>query len=155
MLKRFSYIFMIFLLLFTIGCTVSLPNSTGAQNDVIVEENEITSSEFDVVEGENYYDVEEVAEYIHVYKELPPNYITKSEANKIGWSVKDNDGLVIGGDKFGNREGILPDKEGRQYYEADISAGYTTHRGPLRLVYSNDGLIFYTEDHYENYLQLY
>ncbi|NLD17602.1 MAG: hypothetical protein GX666_08485 [Tissierellia bacterium] len=154
MIRRIIPLIIIFLLFFTTGCEAILPNNIEVEND-IVEEKDRSPLEQDIVEGENYYDVEEVAEYIHLYKKLPPNYITKSEANKIGWSVKDRKELVIGGDEFGNREGILPDKEGRQYYEADISAGYTTHRGPLRLVYSNDGLIFYTEDHYKNYLQLY
>lgn len=154
MIRRIIPLIIIFLLFFTTGCEAILPNNIEVEND-IVEEKDRSPLEQDIVEGENYYDVEEVAEYIHLYKKLPPNYITKSEANKIGWSVKDRKELVIGGDEFGNREGILPDKEGRQYYEADISAGYTTHRGPLRLVYSNDGLIFYTEDHYESYLQLY
>lgn len=154
MIRRIIPLIIIFLLFFTTGCEAILPNNIEVEND-IVEEKDRSPLEQDIVEGENYYDVEEVAEYIHLYKKMPPNYITKSEANKIGWSVKDRKELVIGGDEFGNREGILPDKEGRQYYEADISAGYTTHRGPLRLVYSNDGLIFYTEDHYKNYLQLY
>ncbi|NLD16274.1 MAG: hypothetical protein GX666_01680 [Tissierellia bacterium] len=154
MLRRIIPLIIIFLMFFATGCEAILPNSIEVEND-IVEEKDSSSLEQGILEGENYYDVEEVAEYIHLYKKLPPNYITKSEANKIGWSVKNRKELVIGGDEFGNREGLLPDKEGRQYYEADISAGYTTHRGPLRLVYSNDGLIFYTEDHYESYLQLY
>ena len=154
MIRRIIPLIIIFLLFFTTGCEAILPNNIEVEND-IVEEKDSSSLEQGILEGENYYDVEEVAEYIHLYKKLPPNYITKSEANKIGWSVKNRKKLVIGGDEFGNREGLLPDKEGRQYYEADISAGYTTHRGPLRLVYSNDGLIFYTEDHYESYLQLY
>ena len=154
MIRRIIPLIIIFLLFFTTGCEAILPNNIEVEND-IVEEKDSSSLEQGILEGENYYDVEEVAEYIHLYKKMPPNYITKSEANKIGWSVKDRKELVIGGYEFGNREGILPDKEGRQYYEADISAGYTTHRGSLRLVYSNDGLIFYTEDHYKNYLQLY
>ena len=62
---------------------------------------------------------------------------------------------MVGGDSFGNREGQLPKKSGRRYYEADLKAGYTNHRGPLRLVYSNDGLIFYTQDHYDSFEQLY
>ncbi|WP_276648398.1 ribonuclease domain-containing protein [Trichococcus flocculiformis] len=62
--------------------------------------------------------------------------------------------MSIGGDCFGNREGLLPKKSGRTYYEADIDydGGY---RGAERIVYSNDGLIFYTDDHYESFEQLY
>ena len=109
----------------------------------------------EVVEGEAYYSKEEVALYIHLYGELPSNYISKQEADQIGWSVKANDGLVIGGNKFGNREGLLPEKKGRQYYECDLVEGYGNNRGPVRLVYSNDGLIYYTDDHYESFTQLY
>lgn len=63
-------------------------------------------------------------------------------------------GMSIGGDRFGNREGLLPDAEGRKWYECDInfSGGF---RGAERIVYSNDGLIYYTSDHYESFTQLY
>jgi hypothetical protein len=101
-----------------------------------------------------------VAEYVHKYNKLPPNYITKSQARELGWeSDKGNlwevtDNKSIGGDIFGNREGLLPEKEGRIYYECDVNykGGY---RGSERIVYSNDGLIFYTNDHYESFTQLY
>lgn len=105
--------------------------------------------------GKSYYTAEEVASYIHCYAELPPNYITKDEARRSGWSVSDTDGLVIGGDRFGNREKRLPVKSGRKYFEADIAAGYGENRGTQRLIYSNDGLIFFTDDHYESFTQLY
>lgn len=103
---------------------------------------------------------DEVAMYIKTYGCLPDNFITKDEAEDLGWvSSKGNlhevaPGKSIGGDAFGNREGLLPKASGRQYYECDInySGGY---RGSERIVYSNDGLIFYTADHYENFTQLY
>ena len=62
--------------------------------------------------------------------------------------------MSIGGDKFGNREGLLPKEDGRQYYECDVNyqGGY---RGAERIVFSNDGLIFYTDDHYNSFTQLY
>ena len=112
-----------------------------------------------VEEGEWYSSKEEVALYIYTYGELPDNYITKDEAYDLGWdSSKGNlwevaDGMSIGGDKFGNREGILPKEKGRQYYECDIDyeGGY---RNEKRIVYSNDGLIFYTEDHYESFEEI-
>lgn len=106
-------------------------------------------------EDSRLYTKEEVAAYIHTYGRLPENYITKAEAEKRGWSVKRNDGYVIGGDKFGNREGRLPKKKGRQYFECDLIDGYGSNRGSKRLVFSNDGLIFYTDDHYEHFEQLY
>lgn len=113
-----------------------------------------------VEESMYYYSAEEVALYIHTYNRLPDNYITKSEAKELGWDSQAGnlwdvaEGYIIGGDKFGNREKLLPIKEGRKYYEADVNyeGGY---RGAERLVFSDDGLIFYTKDHYETYKQLY
>lgn len=107
-----------------------------------------------VLEGEYYYSVQEVSAYIHSFQDLPDNYITKAEAEAMDWSPKDPV-WVVGGDPFWNREGLLPEAPGRRYREADIQAGYTSHRGPERLVYSNDGLIFYTDDHYDSFQRLY
>lgn len=103
---------------------------------------------------------EEVASYIHQHGELPPNFITKGEAERLGWVPREGNlqevapGMSIGGDRFYNREGLLPEKEGRRYFECDI-AYEGGHRGPERLVYSNDGLIFYTGDHYASFEPLY
>ena len=91
--------------------------------------------------------------------ELPPNYLTKSEARKLGWDASSGnlwdvtDKGVIGGDRFGNREGNLPTKKGRQYFEADVNYE-GGRRNAHRLVYSNDGLIFYTDDHYNTFEKL-
>ena len=106
-----------------------------------------------------YYSAEDVALYLVTYGELPSNFITKNQARKLGWEggsvQKFQDGAAIGGDKFGNREGILPKADGRQYYECDIDTDGENSRGAKRLVYSNDGLIYYTEDHYESFILLY
>ena len=106
-----------------------------------------------------YYSKEDVALYIYTYGKLPENFITKSEAEKLGWtggSVENyKKGAAIGGDKFGNREGLLPKKKGRQYYECDIDTKGRGSRGAKRIVFSNDGLIYYTGDHYENFTLLY
>lgn len=107
-----------------------------------------------------YTSPEDVALYLHTYGKLPNNYITKQDANDLGWDAQKGnlwevtDKMSIGGNKFGNREKLLPEEDTRQYYEADVNyeGGY---RGAERLVYSNDGLIFYTEDHYESFEQLY
>ncbi len=105
--------------------------------------------------GEYYYDVENVALYLYLYDELPPNYITKDEARDLGWeggSVEDClEGAAIGGDRFGNREGLLPEAAGRSYTECDIDTDGYGSRGSRRLVFSNDGLYFYTADHYESF----
>ena len=59
----------------------------------------------------------------------------------------------IGGDKYRNKEGKLPSAPGREWYEADInySGGY---RNSERILYSNDGLIFVTYDHYQTFYEL-
>ena len=106
-----------------------------------------------------YYSAEEVALYLVTYGELPGNFITKNEARDLGWEggsvQKYLEGAAIGGDKFGNREGILPKASGRQYYECDIDTDGKNSRGAKRIVFSNDGLIYYTEDHYESFTLLY
>lgn len=113
-----------------------------------------------VTEDGTYTSKEEVALYIHTYGKLPSNYVTKKEAQAAGWDNKKGNlqkvipGASIGGDRYGNYEGLLPDKKGRKYFECDIDyeGGY---RDAKRIVYSNDGLIFYTEDHYKSFETLY
>ena len=111
-----------------------------------------------VTEGEYYYDLEHVVLYLDRYGVLPDNYITKDEARELGWeggSVENYlDGAAIGGDRFGNREGLLPEASGRSYTECDIDTDGQSSRGAKRLVFSNDGLYFYTEDHYETFDEL-
>lgn len=103
----------------------------------------------------------EVANYIHLYKHLPSNYITKKQAEQLGWKQGSNSSLdkvapgkSIGGDRFGNFERQLPAKSGRQYTECDIDY-YKGNRGAKRIVYSNDGLIFYCGDHYKTFEKLF
>ena len=107
-----------------------------------------------------YNSKEEVALYLHLYGRLPDNYVTKEEAQAKGWtggSVERyaGEGTAIGGSRFGNYEGLLPKAQGRTYAECDIGTVGTSSRGAERLVYSNDGLIYYTGDHYENFELLY
>lgn len=108
--------------------------------------------------GEYYYDLVNVVLYLEVYGELPPNYITKAEARELGWeggSVENYvEGAAIGGDHFGNREGLLPEANGRSYTECDIDTNGYGSRGSRRLVFSNDGLYFYTSDHYESFSEV-
>lgn len=110
-----------------------------------------------------YTSKDEVALYLHTYGKLPDNYITKKEAEKLGWKKKQEregdldavaPGKSIGGSHFGNYEGQLPEKKGRKYFECDINYQGKS-RGAERIIYSNDGLIFYTGDHYETFEQLY
>ena len=107
-----------------------------------------------------YNSKEEVALYLHLYGHLPGNYVTKEEAQAKGWtggSVEryTGEGTAIGGDYFGNREGYLPKAQGRTYTECDIDTVGGTDRGAKRLVFSTDGLIYYTEDHYNTFELLY
>lgn len=123
-------------------------------------EAEVPEAQPTVSEDGTYTSKEEVAEYIFLYGHLPDNFITKKEAKAMGWISSEGNlgeaapGKSIGGDYFGNFEGNLPEKEGREYHECDIDSegGY---RGAKRIVYSNDGLIYYTEDHYKTFELLY
>ena len=110
-------------------------------------------------EDGSYTTKEDVALYIHTYGHLPPNFMTKKEAEAAGWSGGALDrvvpGMCIGGDRFGNYEGLLPKAKGRQWTECDINTLGAKSRGPERIVFSNDGLIYYTPDHYESFELLY
>lgn len=115
----------------------------------------------EALEEDGYYtSKEDVAQYLHTYGHLPDNYITKNEAMDLGWDAgKGNlwqvtDRMSIGGDRFGNREGLLPDAPGRKWFECDIDyqGGY---RNEKRIVFSSDGLIYYTGNHYESFEKLY
>ena len=107
-----------------------------------------------------YTSKEDVALYIYTYGELPSNFVTKNEAAKMGWKASEGNlqkvckGCSIGGDSFGNREGLLPSKKGRKYYECDIDYKGGS-RNAKRIIYSNDGLVYYTEDHYQTFELLY
>ncbi len=104
-----------------------------------------------------YYTKEDVALYIHQYGHLPENFVTKSQAkSEFGSNFKAmKAGYRVGGDTFQNREGLLPKKSGRTYTECDIVAEGGTERGACRIVFSNDGLVYYTGDHYASFTLLY
>lgn len=131
----------------------------GFENDFMATNEAVNTSESIAKDG-SYTSKEEVALYLHIYDKLPHNYLTKRDASDLGWQAnKGNlwqvtDQMSIGGDSFGNREKRLPIKAGRSYYECDINY-QGGHRGAERLVYSNDGLIYYTGDHYGSFTLLY
>ena len=112
-----------------------------------------------LAEDGSYTTKEDVALYLHLYGYLPKNFITKKEAQTLGWPGGDlapyAPGKCIGGDRFGNYEGLLPAKKGRSYQECDIDTLGAKERGSKRIVFSNDGLIYYTPDHYESFELLY
>lgn len=151
-MKKLMYlIFLLLLPIFFTSCTAEAP---------LVQEEGNFSDTISIEEDGHYTAKDEVALYIHTYGKLPENYITKDEASDLGWEASEGnlwevtDQKSIGDDIFFNREGNLPDKEGREYYEADVhyNGGY---RGPERIVFSNDGLIYYTPDHYDSFILLY
>ena len=112
-----------------------------------------------IEEDGTYTTKEDVVRYIHTYGHLPENFITKKQAQALGWEGGSLEpyapGKCIGGSRFGNYEGTLPEKDGRTYTECDIDTLGASKRGAKRIVFSNDGLIYYTEDHYETFELLY
>lgn len=162
-LKQFIWVILCCFCFLAAGCTSSedvLPDVTEEKTT----EAETVTEAFDateavIAEDGAYTSKEDVALYLHTYGKLPSNFITKKEAQALGWSGGGLDsyayGTCIGGDKFGNYEGHLPEESGRQYYECDIDTMNQDSRGAKRIVYSNDGLIYYTEDHYNTFELLY
>jgi len=128
--------------------------------EVLVEDGYVLTETLEIEYGMDYSSTEEVALYLYVFQELPPNFITKADARDWGWVSSEGNlwdvayGMSIGGDRFGNREGLLPDERGRTWYECDVNyeGGF---RGGERIVYASDGLIYYTGDHYESFELLY
>lgn len=117
----------------------------------------LTETEAVIDENGCYTTKEDVSLYIYTYGDLPKNFMTKSEARALGWEGGGLEeyapGMCIGGDYFGNYEGLLP--EDRDYTECDIDTLGRDSRGAKRIVFSDDGLIYYTEDHYESFELLY
>ena len=128
------------------------PGDIGSQSD--------TAAAAELLDENGTYDTkEEVALYLYQYGKLPSNFMTKKQARKKGWTSgalnRRIKGKCIGGDVYSNYEGNLPDVEGRIYYECDIGTLHARSRGSERIIYSSDGLIWYTPDHYETFELLY
>ena len=155
-----------------IGKDIPLTIGNGKKDDVAPLKDAQQTSK-DLVEALNslvYQEEEEqtgpitdpqgIADYIFEHGELPPNFITKAEAQALGWDSSYNyvgdvaPGKSIGGDRFGNYEGLLPSKKGRTWYEADCYYE-GKKRNAHRILYSNDGLVYYTDDHYESFTQMF
>lgn len=137
------------------------PTETQAETpaETTTEASTEAPSEAAIDENGSYDQKDDVALYIRTYGHLPSNYITKKEAQALGWSGGSLEryapGKCIGGDRFGNYEGLLPSASGRSYTECDIDTMGAKSRGAKRIVFSNDGLIYYTGDHYESFTLLY
>lgn len=128
--------------------------------DMSAEEAEdvIAGEKYEIDEEETYTSKEDVATYLHIYGKLPSNYITRSEAEKLGLNSNGDNleeiapGKAIGGGEYANENGMFPVEEERQYYECEIE---DEDGDGKYLIYSNDGLIFYTDENYETFIQLY
>ena len=157
--KLTAYLMMLLMLCMTLfsGCGApaeDVQNADDVQTDVVVDVEEDEAIDPDGW----YYSTEDVALYLYTYGELPENFITKKEAQSMGWDNKKGnlwevaDGMCIGGDHFGNYEGLLPEED--EYTECDVNyeGGY---RGAERIIFSDDGDIYYTGDHYKSFEQLY
>ena len=110
-----------------------------------------------------YTSKEDLALYLHLYGHLPANFITKDEARRLLTSIAEGtwfeEDLTVHDltEKYGsgNRECLLPAAKGRVWTECDVNTLGASSRGAERIVFSNDGLIYYTGDHYESFQQLY
>lgn len=133
-------------------------NDTPGSSDTTDPQGGSGGEQASLPEDGTYTSKDEVALYLHLYGHLPDNFLTKKQAKNLGWNSSHNyvgevaPGMSIGGDIFGNREGQLP--EGHTYHECDIDYEGKKRNGK-RIVYSEDGLIYYTDDHYETFTLLY
>ena len=141
-----------------------LPEDEAEPGIILLDETEAGPEEpeaasFAIDEDGTYNSKDDVALYLYTYDHLPDNFITKKEARALGWTGGSLEeyapGKSIGGDYFGNYEGQLPKKKGREYHECDIDTLGRRNRGARRIIYSTDGLIYYTGDHYETFVLLY
>lgn len=146
---------------FTLPEAPKLPETLQTESPETIQESVLEKEETEpFLPADGFYTTkEDVALYIHLYGTLPANFITKEEARELGWSGGSLEpyapGMCIGGSRFGNFEGLLPEAEGRTYTECDIDTLGSDSRGAKRIVFSNDGLIYYTDDHYESFTLLY
>ena len=168
MMKKWTALLLAFLLTFSLTACSSESSAPAPQQETsaVTEpiQTETTAPEENqeepaIPEDGSYTTAEDVALYLYTYNCLPENFITKKEARKLGWEKGSLEpyapGMCIGGDYFGNYEGLLPEAEGREYTECDINTLGANSRGAERIVFSNDGLIYYTPDHYESFILMY
>ena len=145
------------------GGSLSADGKDKSGNDGKNKSSEVDYESLELEEDGTYDSKDEVCAYLIRYHRLPDNYMTKKEARKMGWEGGSLDRLIpgrsIGGDFYGNYEGTLPEKDGREYHECDIDTIGSSGRGPKRIIYSGDDdneewNIYYTDDHYESFTLL-
>lgn len=171
-MKLFYRILTIFSLVLMIclpiaGCEDTYPAEVTTESLLILPEastDDFAGGQKDVPQAHmdidgTYTSKEDVMNYLIEYHTLPDNFITKKEARKLGWPGGSLEpyapGKCIGGDRFGNYEGLLPDNGDITYHECDIDTLGADSRGAKRIVYSDEGNIYYTEDHYDSFTLIY
>ena len=164
----FAFLFSVFL----VACSTPTVSSDDSDEiERISSNSEKTTSSSSVATKSIYEAVEEsglyttrdsVAAYLCKFDKLPSNYVGKNEGkslyeSKTGktfekWNFNPwtTIGVMIGGDVFDNREGLLPSGS---YHEADVDYS-AKNRGTKRLIYQSDCVIYYTADHYETFSKL-
>ncbi len=163
-MKKLTALWLSFLLVFgtLTGCSVDLGVIGGEDGPTTIVTSDSTQNTdsgeetaVSVTEDGQYDTKDEVAAYLTEFGHLPSNYITKKQAQSLGWEGGSLEpyapGCSIGGDRFGNYEGVLPDGK---YHECDLNTRGADKRGAERLVYSDDGRIYYTADHYETFEEI-
>ena len=139
------------------GTYTTLSETTDSTSDSATEQIDETDGYLD--KDGSYTSKEDIMNYLIEYGQLPNNFITKKEAKKLGWSGGSLEpyapGKCIGGDYFGNYEKVLPVVSGRTYHECDIDTLNAKSRGAKRIIYSDDGQIYYTDNHYKSFTLLY
>lgn len=163
-MKKLTALMLALLMIFSLAaCVGGVYTAENDSNDadlpLVGETQAPEESEALLDENGTYTTKDDVALYIHQYGQLPNNFITKKQAQALGWQGGGLEpyapGKCIGGNRFGNYEGLLPEAEGREYTECDIDTLGSNSRGAKRIIFSNDGLIYYTDDHYESFTLLY
>jgi len=117
-----------------------------------------------ILETGIYTAKDSVATYIYLFHKLPSNYVNKATGqtlyeNETGntfskwnfnpWTLL---GVMIGGDIFYNNEGLLPSEN--SYRECDVDY-HDSSRGTKRLIYTLNGIVYYTANHYESFTKIY
>ncbi len=159
-MKKLLSLILVLLALFSLAaCAANIGNEDDPVQTLPVVTEPVETEPAKLDEHGVYTTKEDVALFIHTYGHLPDNFITKKQAQSLGWPGGSLEpyapGKCIGGSYFGNYEGILPEAPGRSYTECDIDTLGADSRGAKRIVFSNDGLIYYTGDHYKTFELLY
>lgn len=96
--------------------------------------------------------------YLIEYGQLPNNFITKGSQET--WMVRRQFRTLRPRQMYWRRlfwqlRKSSPVVSGRTYHECDIDTLNAKSRGAKRIIYSDDGQIYYTDNHYKSFTLLY